>query len=194
MRCIGMVVLIVTFWGVGANCGAQTDAASKEQIAQLLEDADVHFQRQEFLAGYELYRRVLSLEPMHQFARKKIYEIAGIYKTLEEIALKERNEAQATLLHRQYRSIVRYLLKVLTSQLNRTLQIYSNYLAAEKQGNDVKEKMLPVLENLLTILQELKNVYEQFPREDSNAGQMVERLNEAILKYEKELTRYSSPQ
>ena len=59
---------------------ASTTVSPAEQVKDLLGEADNYFQLQEFAAGYELYLRVLGLDPSNQHARKRIYEIIYIYK------------------------------------------------------------------------------------------------------------------
>lgn len=172
---------------------AQSDTKTpsrSEQVEQFLQEAEAYFEKQEFIASYELYRRVLSLDSTNEPARGKIYEIARIYQTLEKIARQEQDEEQAKLLYQQHRSIVRYLLSVLTQQLDLEFQTYSKLNLLKETGGDIKNDVIPVLQNLLKILRELKNIYEHFPREGSGTEKVIERLNDAIKKYEKELAHY----
>jgi tetratricopeptide (TPR) repeat protein len=165
-------------------------ASQIEQIEKLLEEADNYFQLQEFAAGYELYLRVLGLNPSNQHARERIYEIINIYKTLIDTAQQEEDSDQAKLHYQKYRTIIRSLLQTLTNQLKRTIQKYGELVEIQKTGIDVKEEIIPVLSNIIQILQDLKTIYEDYPQGDSGTEKMIERINKTIKKYEQELSQY----
>ena len=169
---------------------ASTSVSPAEQIKNLLGEADNYFQLQEFAAGYELYLRVLGLDPSNQHARKRIYEIINIYKTLLETAQKEEDSEQAKLYYQKYRTIIRSLLQTLTNQLKRTIQKYGELVETQKTGIDVNEEIIPILSNIIQILQDLKTIYEDYSQGDSGSEKMIERINKTIKKYEQELSQY----
>lgn len=169
---------------------ASTTAAPGEQVEELLKEADNYFQLQEFTAGYELYLRVLGLAPSNQHARKRIYEIITIYKTLMDTAQDEGDRDQAELHYQKYRTIIRSLLQMLTNQLKRTIQKYGELVEAQKTGIDSREEIIPVLDNIIQILQDLKTIYEEYPQGDSGTEKMVARINTTIKKYEQERSQY----
>jgi tetratricopeptide (TPR) repeat protein len=174
---------------------SETETTSKtaspvEHVEELLNEADNYFQLQEFAAGYELYLRVLGLDPSNQYARNKIYEIITIYKTLMETAQKQGNSEQATLYYQKYRTIIRSFLQTLTNQLKRTIQSYGKLVETQKTGTDVKAEIIPALTNIIQILQDLKTIYEEYPQGDSGTEKIVERIKQTIKKYEQELSQY----
>jgi hypothetical protein len=169
---------------------APTVAAYTQEVAQWLQQADAHFDQQELTASYDLYLRVLTSDPGNQHAREKIYAIITTYKTLSETAQQEGKQNQMTLQSEKYRNAVRDLLQIRTIQLKRGLQQYGGLVAAEKNGKDVKEDVIPVLNMLLQILQDLKTVYAEFSRGDAGAEKMSERIGESMKRYEQELARY----
>jgi len=169
---------------------ASTTASRTEQIEKLLQEADNYFQLQEFAASYELYLRVLGLEPSDQHARERIYEIINTYKSLMKTTQSEGDEDQAKLYYQKYRTIIRSLLQTLTSQLKRAIQQYGKLVEDQKTGIDVKEEIIPVLSNIIQILGDLKIIYAEFSQGDSGTEKMVERINQTIKKYEQELSYY----
>lgn len=191
---IWVSILSVSDYGVGSaqtNPEATPTAAPyTQEVAQLLQQADAHFDHQELTASYDLYLRVLTSDPGNPHAREKIYAIITIYRTLSEAAQKEGDQNQMTLQSQKYRNAVRDWLQILTTQLKRNIQRYGELVAAEKTGKDVKEDVIPVLTMLLQTLQDLKTVYAEFSRGDAGAEKMSERIGESIKKYEQELARY----
>lgn len=159
-------------------------------MAQWLEKAQTSFERQEFIASYEACRKALAIDPLHQAAREKVYEIATIYKVSEEAARKEQDDAQANMLQRQHRMIIRDMLNMFTLQLEQRLGTYSEYKTRAKQGENVQEKIEPELRGIITVLQQLKFIYEEFPRDSSKTDRMVERINKTLATYEQELAAY----
>ncbi len=190
----GLLVVLTLLWPDGVQTARAQNEAKKpertEQIEALLQQAEEAFKKKEFIGAYEVYRRVLSLDSTNQHAREKVYEIARVYQAMENIAREEKNEEQAQVLYQQYRGIVRYLLSVLTKQLNVEFHTYSQLNLSKEAGDDIIEQIVPVLHNLIDILTELKTVYEQFPREEAGTEPVIERLKNAILKYEQELADY----
>jgi len=167
-------------------------AAHPEEVEKLVKEADAYFQRQEFAASYDLYLRVLGLAPSHQPARDKIYAIINTYKTLEEAAQKTGNNDQARLYAQKYQNMIRDLLKMLTAQLKREIQRYGELIDAQKKGENVKKGIIPVLSNVIQILQNLKIIYEEFPQGDAGTEteKVVERIGQTIKKYAQELAYY----
>jgi hypothetical protein len=167
-----------------------TTASPGESVEKLLKEADAYFERQEFAAGYDLYLRVLGLDPSNLHARERIYNIINTYKTLIDRAQKEGNNDQATLFSQKYRNSIRDLLQILTTQLKRRIQRYGELVEAQKNGEDVKENIIPALSHVIQILQDLKTIYEEFSQENAEAEKIVERLSQSINKYEQELSFY----
>lgn len=198
LRWIAFFLVMSILLGYGIQSGhaqlesetASTTASPAEQVKDLLGEADNYFQLQEFAAGYELYLRVLGLDPSNQHARKRIYEIINIYKTLLETAQKEEDSEQAKLYYQKYRTIIRSLLQTLTNQLKRTIQKYGELVETQKTGIDVNEEIIPILSNIIQILQDLKTIYEEYSQGDSGTEKMIERINKTIKKYEQELSQY----
>ncbi len=164
-----------------------------EYVTQSLQEADENFERQDFWSAYELYQRVVEFDPSHRVARGKVYEIAKIYQALEEVARQEQNTKQAEIFHQQYRSIVRTLLGVLTAQLKRAISTYNKYKKEKDvSGEHIQENILNALDNILTILHEFRDIYEQCPRDEATMEQMVEKIDAAISKYTQEYTQYQN--
>ncbi len=184
----GGVWLLLNIFSGGA--GVSADATSDE-IASLLNEAQANFESQEFIASYESYRKVLTLDPLHQAARDKVYEIVAIYKTLEETARTAEDEARADMFQRQQRTIIKETLNMFTLQLEQQLTTYTGLKARLKQGEAVQEQIVPELEHIITILQQLKYMYVEFPRDPSKADKMVERINKTLITYQNELAAYT---
>ncbi len=169
--------------------GAFADPASDE-VAALLKEAQVSFEKQEFIASYELYRKILTIDPLHQTAREKVYEIVTIYQTLEETARNANDHERADMFQRQHRTIVKETLNLFTLQLEQQLTTYSDLKAKAKQGEEIREQIMPELERIITILQQLKYIYVEFPREPAKAEKMVERIEKTLATYQHELDAY----
>ena len=54
----------------------------------------------------------------------------------------------------------------------------------------MREKIEPELRGIITVLQQLKFIYEEFPRDSSKTDRMVERINKTLATYEQELAAY----
>lgn len=187
-----MIVFLMPFGGFSHKVSeAQSDAKKSSQIAQFLQEADKYFELQDFQPSYQFYRNVLALDPLHHYARERIYEIAKIYQTLEDVAIQQQNQEEADIFRQEYRTIIRYLLTLLTNQLQHFLDRYAEYTRIEDSDEETREHILTVLENILIILREIQMIYEQFPQNDTTSAQMVERIKGAIDKYQQEYTRYN---
>ncbi len=184
----GGVWLLLNIFSRGA--GVSADSTSDE-IASLLKEAQANFESREFIASYESYRKVLTLDPLHQAARDKVYEIVTIYKTLEETARAAEDEARADMFQRQQRTIIKETLNMFTLQLEQQLTTHTELKAKIKQGDAAQEQIVPELERIITILQQLKYIYTEFPREPSKADKMVERINKTLTTYQNELAAYT---
>lgn len=169
---------------------SSTTSDSSEEIEQLLQTADTHFEKKEFTAAYDFYLRVLGSDPGNQHARENVYAIIKTYKTLMEAAQQAGDADQAALPQQKYRNFVRDFLKILTTQLKKKIQQYSELIAAEKTGEDVKEEIVPVLNHIIQILEDLKTVYKDFSQGDSGTAKMSERIEQTLRKYKLELSRY----
>ncbi|GAK50960.1 hypothetical protein U14_02202 [Candidatus Moduliflexus flocculans] len=183
----GVIWLLMNIFVRGSNASAE---ATADEIATLLKDAQTSFEKQEFIASYEAYRKVLAIDPMHQAAREKIYEIVTIYKTLEETARAANDEERADMFQRQHRTIIKEMLNIFTLQLEKQLTIYTDLKAKAKQGDDVQKQITTELEYIITTLQQLKYMYVEFPREPAKAEKMVERIDKTLTAYQNELATY----
>lgn len=194
-----LVVLTSFSWStlnVSAESVSKENSASTSsgQIAELLKQAEIHFQQQELSTSLALYLRVLNLIPHHETARAQVYEITTIYKTLAEISEQDGKNEQATLYYQNYRDAVRDILQLLTTQLESAIKHYGQLLQLEKQGQTIDDEVLPALDRIILILQDLSMMYEQFPRDNVEAQKMHERLHLAIQKYEQERSMYKQKQ
>lgn len=61
-----------------------------------------------------------------------------------------------------------------------------------KKGENVKKNIIPVLSDVIQILQNLKTIYEEFPQGEAGAEteKVVARIGQTITKYEQELAYY----
>lgn len=171
---------------------AQSETESSSQIDQFLQEADRNFEQKNFRISYQFYRNVLALDPLHQYARERLYDIAKIYQTLENVALEQQNQEQATLFYQEYRTIIRYVLSLLTNQLQHFLEQYAEYTRLDAPDEETREKIVEALKNILLILPDIQAIYEQFPQDDANSAQMIDRIKQTIDKYQQEYTRYES--
>ena len=187
LMALGGIWLLMNIFLCGSSASAE---ATTDEIADLLKDAQTSFEKQEFIASYETYRKVLVIDPMHQAAREKIYEIVTIYKTLEETARAASDEERADMFQRQHRAIIKEMLNIFTLQLEKQLAIYTDLKAKAKQGDDVQEQLMAELEHIIIILQQLKYMYIEFPREPAKAEKMVERIDKTLAAYQNELATY----
>jgi hypothetical protein len=170
-----------------------TSDSEMSEIDRLLQQADIYVQQQEFAAGYDLYLRVLGIEPTNLHAREKIFEVINTYKTQLDTAQKQEDVEQVKLYYQRYRNSVRDFLQMLTTQLKRGIQKYGELVAAEKAGQNVTQEIVPSLQTVIQILEDLKIIYQEFPQAEEDAAntqKIVERLNQTIQKYEQELSQY----
>jgi len=179
-------LLLSLFVGVASVAG---DATSDEILA-LLQEAQASFEQQEFIASYESYRKILAIDPMHQAAREKIYEIVTIYKTLEETARSANDNERADMFQRQHRAIIKEMLNMFTLQLEKQLVTYTDLKAKAKQGEAIQDQIMPELERIIITLQQLKYIYVEFPREPAKAEKMIERIDKTLTNYQNELATY----
>lgn len=168
-------------------------AAESVQVASLLQEAEAYVTQGEITAAYDLYLRVLGVEVGNPTAREAIFAILTTHKTQLAEAGEQENTEQTTLLYQQYRNEVRDFLQLLTLQLKRAIQTYGDLVAAQKAGENIKIRILPVLTTMIQILHDVKTIYEDFPQTKDTTGEtqkVVERLNDTIKKYKEELLSY----
>lgn len=180
-------------WGQIVDPTNEAPPAEVEQIEQLLRQADLYVEQQELAAGYDLYLRVLGLEPTNQHAREHIFEIINTYKDQLGTAQEEENVEQVKLYYQRYRNSVRDFLQMLTIHLKRGIQEYGELVTAQKAGQDVTQEIVRALRTLIQILEDLKTIYQEFPQTEddtANTEKIVERLNQTIEKYKQELSLY----
>ena len=87
------------------------------------------------------------------------------------------------MFQRQYRTIIKETLNVFTLQLEQQLTAYSELKAKAKQGEDIRAQIIPALEHIVTILEQLKYLYIEFPREPAKAEKMVERITKTLMSW-----------
>jgi hypothetical protein len=192
---------------LGQSVSAQTTAESStstdefgplpadvvQQVTALLQEADAHFQQQELGASYDLYLRVLGLDPLNQVAHEHLISILQTYKTTLAQAPQNAADDQIKRQYQQYRDSVRDFLQVLTTHLKRGIQRYGELVAPGKAGQTIKPEIFTVLQVIIQTLEALKQVYQDFPQGEQDAAstqKIIDRLSENIKKYKQEQLAY----
>ncbi len=86
---------------------AATDAVADTTIQDLLAQADSYFQRQQFTTpadanAYDIYRKVLHIQPDNVHAQKRIQQMARTYKIWAEHAKNSDDLEKATIFYQRY--------------------------------------------------------------------------------------------
>ncbi len=189
LRILALLYLLLV---QAAFCSAQT-SSDVARMDQLLQDAQSSFDKQEFSASFDLYQRVLALDPDNQIARKNIFEMAAIYKHLEEVARKYGEREKAQIFQQRQKDITRYLLKMFTLQLEISIKNYRTHKAVNETGEDMEEQIVLVLEKIIKALNDLKGLYKkEMTGDEERAKHMIERIDKSLQVYERELTQYTN--
>lgn len=194
------VVVVISVYGAFSVSYAQPEPGesveeniSSDPVQELLQQADAYLEQQELAAAYDLYLRVLGVDPANQHAREKIFEIISTYKAQLEEAQQQDETEYTKLTYQKYRNSVRDFLQILTTQLKRWIREYGELVAVQKTGEDVTLDIVPALNTIIQILEDLKVIYQDFPQteEDAvNSQKMVDRINQTINTYKQELLVY----
>ncbi len=153
-----------------------------EEIKQLLEEAAAYT---DITEAYDLYRRVLELDPLNRDARKKIIEIVNAYKVRMDEAAQQENVEQAKQLYEQYRNIVRFLLlDILGVQLKHFTQKFRE----SEDHNHEKSVIILYLNNIIGILMDIKHIYEQYPGEKFTL--QIKKIEHQIKLYKEKFDHY----
>ena len=107
----------------------QQQAREDQTLAQILKEADTHFKAQQYLKpvnqnAYVLYRAVLSLDPKHKLALKRIDQMKAFYRENGESYYNENNWSKALSYFERY-----YLIDTDTKEINNKLKICREKLA-----------------------------------------------------------------
>lgn len=172
------------------------NAEQAEHISAWIQEADAYLAQEEFTAAYDIYLRVVGIDPTHLQARTQLLTILRAYQT-QVAAAGQADDLQSREFHVQrYRLGVRDFLYVLTAQLKQFMERYGERVAALKSGQNVAREIPPLLTTILQILGDLTTVYAEFPQsgDDAAAAQkIIDRLKQTSAKYEQELEFYSRP-
>lgn len=169
---------------------ADTTSSSAESVEHLRQEADTLFQYQQYEESYTVYQKILTIHSDHRYAAHRIFEITIIYKDRAERAQREGDADHAKTYQQQYQTGTRYALKILTEQFEQALQFYNNVLETDKKVASNKEAMITMLTMIIEIIQDLRNVYEQAPQKSFEIQQIIDKLDQRIARYEKELSSY----
>jgi hypothetical protein len=186
---LGVVFLLVPalFWGAGTRLTrAATAAALPDHIQELLDNAEVLFQEQRYAESYKLYRSVLTSEPGNRQAIERVFDIARYYKDQQQEAEADGQPASAA----SYRKVVRFLLQLLTSRVEHTLQKYGNLTETDKHDPAQREEVVALLNTLVQSLEDIQRLYRDFRGQDSDTRQILDRLERTINKYQQQRSRY----
>jgi hypothetical protein len=176
-----------------AQTSSESTSTTSEQIDLWLQEADAYVQREEFTAGYDIYLRILGLDPVNTHARTKIFELLHNDQTQLATAREQQAVQEVQVISQRYRNNIRDLLQVLTAQLKQSIERYAELGSAEKAGEDVQQEISLVLTTIIQILRDLTTLYEDYPQseaEAANTQKIVERLKLTITKYQQELEQY----
>lgn len=193
LRVLGVFLFVCT---ILFPCYVQSIADTgqpAEQVAAWLKEADDYVEQGELSAGYDVYLRILALEPANEHARTKIFEILHEYKVTLSDAREQNDEQRTELYAQRYRIGVRDLLQLLTTRLKSGIERYGELVTALKSGEDVLQDIPPVLTTVIQILLDLTTIYADFPQNEeevAGAQKIVERLKHTVTKYEQELELY----
>ncbi len=128
----------------------QQHSRQDQTLVQLLKEADAHFQAQQYLKpvnqnAFVLYRAVLTLEPGHELALKRIAQMEDFYRENGEKYFAEKNWAKALSFFERY-----YLIDADNREINDKVKIcreklsYARTLASKSKSSksSLKRKSL----------------------------------------------------
>jgi len=110
----------------------QNQTREDQTLAQILKEADEHFKAQQYLKpvnqnAYVLYQAVLSLEPEHQLALKRIEQMKAFYQENGEKYYEKKNWSKALSFFERY-----YLIDTDTKEINNKMKICREHLAVAR--------------------------------------------------------------
>lgn len=117
----------------------QKPTRDDQTLAQILKEADAHFKAQQYLKpvnqnAYVLYRAVLSLEPEHELALKRIDQMRTFYRENGEKHYAKKSWTKALSYFERY-----YLIDTDTREVNDKIKICREKLAVAR-ANSIKTK------------------------------------------------------
>jgi len=168
-----------------------TSAESREaeEIAEILQHAEILFVAEQYHESYQLYRKVLDVDPLNQQALARVLDMAVRYRELAEGARQAGDTEHVNIYQRAFQQIVRYLLTVLTAQFERDVKKYTTLSAKEKEQQRAEASV--ILLRMIDALQYIKTIYEQFQQEEAETAQTIKRLQRAIETYQQERSAYT---
>ncbi|MCP4623488.1 MAG: FHA domain-containing protein [bacterium] len=100
-----------------------------QTLAQILKEADAHFKAKQYLKpvnqnAYVLYQAVLSLDPKHELALKRIVQMKAFYRENGEKHYDKKNWSKALSYYERY-----YLIDTDTKEINTKIKICREKLA-----------------------------------------------------------------
>ena len=110
-----------------------------QTLAQILKEADTHFKAKQYLKpvnqnAYVLYQAVLSLDPEHELARKRIGQMKEFYRENGEKHYSQKNWSKALSYYERY-----YLIDTDTKEINTKIKICREKLAIAR-AQSIKAK------------------------------------------------------
>jgi len=110
----------------------QQQTREDQTLAQILKDADAHFKAQQYLKpvnqnAYVLYQAVLSLDPKHELALKRIDQMKSFYRENGEKYYVKKKWSKALSYFERY-----YLIDTDTKEINNKLKICREKLAISR--------------------------------------------------------------
>ena len=110
-----------------------------QTLAQILKEADTHFKAKQYLKpvnqnAYVLYQAVLSLDPEHELARKRIGQMKAFYRENGEKHYSKKNWSKALSYYERY-----YLIDTDTKEINTKIKICREKLAIAR-AQSIKAK------------------------------------------------------
>ena len=110
-----------------------------QTLAQILKEADTHFKAKQYLKpvnqnAYVLYQAVLSLDPEHELARKRIGQMKAFYRENGEKHYSQKNWSKALSYYERY-----YLIDTDTKEINTKIKICREKLAIAR-AQSIKAK------------------------------------------------------
>ena len=107
----------------------QQQSREDQTMAQLLKDADAHFKAKQYLKpvnqnAYVLYQAVLSLDPKHKLALKRIDQMKAFYSENGDKYYEKKNWSKALSYFERY-----YLIDTETKEINNKMKICREKLA-----------------------------------------------------------------
>lgn len=111
-----------------------------QTLAQILKEADAHFKAKQYLKpvnqnAYVLYQAVLSLDPKHELALKRIVQMKAFYRENGENHYDKKNWSKALSYFERY-----YLIDTDTKEINTKIKICREKLAIARAKTSLKKE------------------------------------------------------